>query len=122
MNGTPQAQNGHDLVRPFIMTRGRTRADSRNLRVETMLQASMAALPDEDSRGALVPEQMQLLTVCKEPLSVAEIAVRLQIVVGVVTIVAGDLIEAGLLDVHHTDPVEIELDMLTKMIQRVRAI
>ena len=35
---------------------------------------------------------------------------------------ADDLISAGLLDVHHTDPVEIELSMLTKMIERVRAI
>ena len=37
-------------------------------------------------------------------------------------ILADDLISAGLLDVHHTDPVEIELSMLTKMIERVRAI
>ena len=41
---------------------------------------------------------------------------------GVVQVIAGDLIASGLLDVHHTDPVEIELDMLTKMIERVRAI
>ncbi len=40
----------------------------------------------------------------------------------VVMILADDLISAGLLDVHHTDPVEIELSMLTKMIERVRAI
>ena len=122
MSGPAQVTNGHDLVRPFIMTGGRTRADSRNLRVETMLQASVSELPADDADNALLPEQMELLRVCQEPLSVAEVAVRLQIVVGVVTVIAGDLIEAGLLDVHHTDPVEIELDMLTKMIQRVRAI
>ena len=45
-----------------------------------------------------------------------------RLVVGVVAVIAGDLIATGLLDVHHTDPVEIELDMLTKMIERVRAI
>ena len=49
-------------------------------------------------------------------------AAKLNLVVGVVAVIAGDLIAAGLLDVHHTDPVEIELDMLTKMIERVRAI
>ena len=52
----------------------------------------------------------------------AELAAKLHLVVGVVAVVAGDLIATGLLDVHHTDPVEIELDMLTKMIERVRAI
>ena len=60
--------------------------------------------------------------VVDEPLSVAELAVKLQLVPGVVAVIAGDLITSGLLDVHHTDPVEIELDMLTKMIERVRAI
>jgi hypothetical protein len=112
---------GHDFVRPFIMTGGRTRAVRRNLRVETMLQATQVDIPD-DIASELPSEQLELLQVCEVPLSVAEVAVRLQIVVGVVAIIAGDLIDSGLLDVHHTDPVEIELDMLTKMIQRVRSI
>ena len=43
-------------------------------------------------------------------------------VVSVVSIVAGDLVAAGLLEVHQTDPVEIELDMLLRMIERVRAL
>lgn len=121
MSEQAQVHDGHDFVRPFIMTGGRTRGDQRNLRVETMLQASAAEVPDHLA-GSLPSEQRALLAVCQEPLSVAEVAVHLQIVVGVVAVIAGDLIAAGLLDVHHTDPVEIELDMLTKMIQRVRAI
>jgi hypothetical protein len=110
-------RGGHDFVRPFIMTGGRTRAERRDLRIETMLQASVTDIPRD-----LPSEQEELLRVCAEPLSVAEVAVKLQLVVGVVAVIAGDLIAAGLLDVHHTDPVEIELDMLTKMIERVRAI
>ena len=111
-------RGGHDFVRPFIMTGGRTRAERRDLRIETMLQASVADIPP-----GLPSEQEELLLACRdEPLSVAEVAVKLQLVVGVVAVIAGDLIAAGLLDVHHTDPVEIELDMLTKMIERVRAI
>jgi len=110
--------SGHDFVRPFIMTGGRTRAERRDLRIETMLQASVADIPP-----GLPSEQEELLLACRdEPLSVAEVAVKLQLVVGVVAVIAGDLIATGLLDVHHTDPVEIELDMLTKMIERVRAI
>ena len=110
-------RGGHDFVRPFIMTGGRTRAERRDLRIETMLQASVTDIPQD-----LPSEQEELLRVCAEPLSVAEVAAKLQLVVGVITVIAGDLIAAGLLDVHHTDPVEIELDMLTKMIERVRAI
>ena len=113
----PAPGGGHDFVRPFIMTGGRTRADRRDLRVETMLQSKVDVVPLD-----LPSEQEQLLRLCVEPLSVAEVASRLQLVVGVVTVIASDLIAAELLDVHHTDPVEIELDMLTKMIERVRAI
>jgi hypothetical protein len=110
-------RGGHDFVRPFIMTGGRTRAERRDLRVETMLQASVDEIPFD-----LPSEQEEILLLCREPQSVAEVAAKLHLVVGVVTVIAGDLIAAGLLDVHHTDPVEIELDMLTKMIERVRAI
>jgi hypothetical protein len=111
------AGGGHDFVRPFIMTGGRTRADRRDLRVETMLQATVDIVP-----MGLHSEQEQVLRLCVEPQSVAEVAAKLQLVVGVVTVIASDLIAQELLDVHHTDPVEIELDMLTKMIERVRAI
>ena len=58
---------GHDFVRPFIMTGGRTRTDRRDLRVETMLQATVDAIPK-----GLPSEQEALLRVCREPLSVAE--------------------------------------------------
>lgn len=108
---------GHDFVRPFIMTGGRTRAARRDLRLETMLQATVDELPT-----GLPSEQEELLTLCREPQSVAEAAAKLGLVVGVVTVIAGDLIADDLLSVHHTDPVEIELDVLTKMLDRVRAI
>ncbi len=104
-------------MRPFIMTGGRTRATRRDLRVETMLQASLDHVP-----AGLPSEQEELLRLCVEPLSVAEVAIRLQLVLGVVAVIAGDLIAADLLTIHHTDPVEIELDMLTRMIERVRSI
>jgi hypothetical protein len=108
---------GHDLVRPFIMTGGRTRAQRRDLRVETILQTA----PGVSIEG-LPSEQVAILRACAEPLSVAEVASKLGLVLGVVTVVAGDLITSGALEVHHTDPVEIELDVLTRMIERVKTI
>jgi hypothetical protein len=111
------AGSGHDLVRPFVMTGGRTRAERRDLRVETMLQTTVDPIPSD-----LPSEQEELLRLCVEPQSVAEVAAKLHLVVGVVAVIAGDLIAAELLTVHQTDPVEIELDLLTKMIERVRAI
>jgi Protein of unknown function (DUF742) len=104
-------------VRPFIMTGGRTRAERRDLRVETLLQATGRDLPDH-----LAPEQAAILRSCINPTSVAEVAAGLGLVLGVVTVLAGDLIADGLLEVHQTDPVEIELDALTRMLERVRSL
>ena len=82
-----------------------------------MLQASVEAVPTD-----LHSEQEAVLRLCAEPQSLAEVSAKLGLVLGVVAVIASDLIAQDLLDVHHTDPVEIELDMLTKMIERVRAI
>jgi hypothetical protein len=102
-------------VRPFIMTGGRTRAERRDLRVETLLQGTSTEFPD-----TLNTEQVEILRACAQPISVAEVAVALGLVLGVVTVLAGDLITEGLLEVHQTDPVEIELDALTRMLERVK--
>ena len=102
-------------VRPFIMTGGRTRAERRDLRVETLLQSSSTEVPE-----TLNTEQVEILRACIQPISVAEVAVKLGLVLGVVTVLAGDLITEGLLEVHQTDPVEIELDALTRMLERVK--
>jgi hypothetical protein len=115
------ADTGHtpsrDVVRPFIMTGGRTRAERRDLRLETML----SAVPGVTVPG-LSSEQRQLLTVCRHPISLAEASAELGFVVGVTMILAADLVTDGLLEVHQTDPVEIELDVLSRMIERVRAL
>ena len=109
------AQN--PLVRPFVLTRGRTRSARRDLRVETLLRSTGADVPE-----SFLPEQLAMLRVCREPRSVAEVAAELGLVLGVVSVIADDLIHDGHLEVHHTDPVEIELDALTRMIERVRSI
>src|SRR3546814_8604596 len=73
------------------MTGGRTRTDRRDLRVETVLQALTDQPPD-----GLPSEQQEILRLCGEPLSVAEVAAKLGLVLGVVQVVAGDLIAQGL--------------------------
>ena len=111
------AGRANPLVRPFVLTQGRTRSQRRDLRVETLLRRT-----DLEAASALLPEQQAMLDRCIEPRSVAEVAADLGLVLGVVAVIADDLVTAGYLEVHHTDPVEIELDALTRMIERVRSI
>lgn len=113
----PPFTGSSEVVRPFVMTGGRTRAERRDLRLETIL----SAVPGAEAEG-LTREQQLLLAVCRHPTSVAEASAELGLVVGVTIILAADLVVGGLLDVHQTDPVEIELDVLSRMIEKVRAL
>jgi hypothetical protein len=105
----------NDRVRPFVMTGGRVKAERRDLRLETLLQATGATVP-----GQVSPEQEAILATCAVPRSLAEVAATCGLVLGVATVLASDLIAEGLLQVHQTDPVEIELDALSRMLDRVR--
>jgi hypothetical protein len=100
-----------------VMTKGRTRAQRRDLRLETML----SAVPGVDTAG-LGQEERELLEACRRPISVAEASAELGLVVGVTIILAADLVVSGQMELHQTDPVEIELDVLSRMIERVRAL
>jgi len=117
MTAEPGRTSGHDVVRPFVMTGGRTRADRRDLRVETMLTTV-----DGAPTSGLSAEQAKLLSLCQRPISIAEASAALGLVIGVTTILAADLVSEGRLEVHQTDPVEIELDVLSRMIDAVRAL
>ena len=104
-----------DFVRPFVMTGGRTRAKDTSLRVETMVETVADA-------SDLTFEHARIVEYCWEPRSVAEIGAQLRMPFGVAVVLVGDLVDAGCLEVTCSDPVELELDTLTRMIERVRAL
>jgi hypothetical protein len=114
---------GAGVIRPYLFTRGRTRPAERTLAVETMLVA----------RGAygwstvrdLALEQRKILELCQAPRSVAEVAAKLSIPLGVVRVVLADLIEAQLLEVRspRTDrDLAADVELLQRLIARVKAI
>ena len=55
-------------------------------------------------------------------MSIAEIAAELGVPLGVAMVLVGDLVDDGCLETTYSDPVEIELSALTRMIERVRAL
>jgi len=103
-----------DFVRPFVITGGRTRAADTSLRMETMVQT--VGSPRDD----LNFEKARIVDECYEPTSIAEIAAGIGVPLGVAMVIVGDLVDEGCLET--TDPVEIELSTITRMIERVRAL
>jgi hypothetical protein len=86
------------LVRPYTLTAGRT-----NSRIDLPLEAPVQTLeatkaprwPGNDVRG-------QILTLCADGPSVAEIAAVLSLPLGVARVLIGDLVTQGYLRVHTT--------------------
>jgi hypothetical protein len=81
-------------VRPYTLTRGRT-AVRRPLLVETCVSAVGGVHPD-----AVREEAREVYRACADRISIAELAVRLSMAVGVVRVLVGDLIDAGLVRAH----------------------
>jgi hypothetical protein len=87
-----------NLVRPYTLTAGRTHP-SVNLPLEAPVQTLQSALfhrwPPNDARGRIVQ-------LCVKSPSAAEIAARLDVPLGVVRVLVGDLVTSGYLRVCPT--------------------
>lgn len=80
------------LVRPYTITNGRTPTDTARLDLSTQVMALRA----EREPTGLSPEHLAVVRLSRPPVSIAEIAARLQLPLGVVRVLCGDLIEGGL--------------------------
>lgn len=105
------------VVRPYAMTRGRTsHAAEARLDLIALVMAQSAedradAPADEDDGvaperdGTLSPEQLDIVRLCsRQATSVAELAAEVDLPVGVVRVLLGDLLEAGYVAVHPPVP------------------
>lgn len=82
-------------VRPYTVTRGRTRPTRENLPFEALVEALGAARSDHSPESRRI-----LLLVESQYLSVAELSAHLRLPVGVVRVLVGDLSDEGLVRVH----------------------
>lgn len=87
------------LVRPYTLTAGRT--DSR---VHLPLEAPVEALesPVREPRWSARDVRGQIVELCGDSPSVAEIAAHLSLPLGVARVLIGDLVTQGYLRVHTT--------------------
>lgn len=83
-------------VRPYAMTRGRTRSRS------ALLLETLISVPVYEWRVsvALAPECQEIYELCRQVHSIAEISVHLRIPVGVVRVLTSDLADQGRVRVH----------------------
>ena len=94
---------GPAIVRPYVFTRGRTRS-TFELSIETLVSAVPQAKPT-----GLTGEHHTALGLCHEPRSVAEVAARVGVPLGVARVLVGDLAAAGAVAVHRADGPDLDL-------------
>jgi hypothetical protein len=82
------------LVRPYAVTRGRTKSPRSDLNMITLVV--VAGPVTRALAGQLGPEHLQILSTCARPVSVAELSAALGLPLSVVKILLGDLIDLEL--------------------------
>jgi hypothetical protein len=89
------------MVRPYAVTRGRTRPAGETLDLIALVTAVRGV---KLSAEHLDPEHFELLRLCRLPTSVADLASTMDLPVGVVQVLLADLQERRLIGVHHPVP------------------
>jgi hypothetical protein len=84
------------LVRPYAMTRGRTRLQGAALDLISVVVGSDLATVH---RYGLDPEHLDVLALCQRPKPVADLASEIDLPLGVVRVLLDDLRSRGLVEV-----------------------
>ncbi|KAA0024279.1 DUF742 domain-containing protein [Antrihabitans cavernicola] len=103
------------MVRPYSLTSGRTRPA-----IEVALEALIQALPvTEDRRAELGNIEASILALSRQSPSVAEIAAKVGVPIGVARVIVADLVEAGLVRILATLQEDSSTSERRDLIERV---
>ena len=92
------------VVRPYAMTRGRTTSAGQHRLDLIAVVVTEPHSDDPDADATLSPEHVDIVDMCRDaPQSVAELAAGLDLPIGVVRVLVGDLVAGEF--VHVTRPV-----------------
>jgi Protein of unknown function (DUF742) len=86
------APGGH--LHPYLLTGGRTGGGASGIGIETVLVRDEAALERQPNWST---QLSLILMACELPVAVAEVAARVGLPLGVVQVLAGDLVASGVL-------------------------
>lgn len=117
---TGSAERGARLVRPYQLTGGRTRSEAADFPIETLVVTSPEGLRQLPT---LTHESRRIAELCHEPISVAEVAARIGVPIGVARVLVGDLSAEGVVDVHRPAGGDRpDLKLLERVLGGIRAL
>ncbi|MFJ1973401.1 DUF742 domain-containing protein [Streptomyces sp. NPDC087903] len=93
------------VVRPYAMTRGRTTSAGQHRLDLIALVVTEVEADDPEADHSLSPEHVDIVELCRDsPQSVAELAAELDLPVGVVRVLVGDLVHGEFVHVNRPVP------------------
>ncbi|MET0894397.1 MAG: DUF742 domain-containing protein [Acidimicrobiia bacterium] len=109
------------VVRPYVLTRGRTTSSLGMIALHAPVLALIGA---EQLRRNATPEDRRIIELCQTPTSLAEIAARLGAPVGVVRVLIGDLSEARMVQVREIeeDSGHRDVRLLERLLEGIRGL
>lgn len=113
------------VVRPYAMTRGRTTSAGQHRLDLIAVVVTEPHADDPEADVTLSPEHVDIVGLCREsPQSVAELAAGLDLPVGVVRVLVGDLVDSELVHVNcPVPPAELpDENILRDVISGLRAL
>jgi Protein of unknown function (DUF742) len=110
------------VVRPYALTRGRTRHTGEAFDLVATVTAVQGRVPDP---GALSPEHVSVLHFARRPTTVVDIASDVDLPLGVVRILLADLRELGLVAIQApvpTKPRQVDRNTLREVLHGLRGL
>jgi hypothetical protein len=109
------------VVRPYAMTQGRVAPSGGEFDLVAFV---VAVVPDGVSVPGLQPEHHAIVTAAWEPISVVELASTLDLSIGVVRVLLGDLRSAGLISLYEPPAAAQphDVDVLKAVVNGLRAL
>lgn len=122
MNEAPpqQPRSTPRVVRPYVLTQGRTKAPDATFALEAQVRA---LVPSSRLDRATTPEARRIVELCQTPMSVAEIAAQVMLPLGVARVLVGDLVAVGVVvvDVGAPDAAQ-DVALLERLLDGIRAL
>ena len=106
------------LVRPFLLTKGRTRSSGVPVVMESLIDRRAI---DDDTYRRLDRTKRDIFDLLSERLSAAEVSAKLRLPLGVICVLVGDMGGDGVLQVHKAADTGDE-QLLRRLIDGVRAL
>jgi hypothetical protein len=114
-------QDAGPVVRPYAMTQGRVAPSGSEFDLVAFV---VAVVPDGVSMPGLQPEHHAIVSAAWEPISVVELASTLDLSIGVVRVLLGDLRSAGLISLYEPPAAAQphDVDVLKAVVNGLRAL